>query len=231
MSLKEQMQNIASDLFNLEILTIVKPNITGRKMPVPRKALEEIAKKYNFKLKTLGCGFDDNKLKAQNIVLGSYNSFEKLLAASKNKINKDFKGKERLNDDQEGTMWMLYRIKSMCATIIDIFDSLKGRGVEDWQNDLSRIKGLAKSSLKANPDELVKIRKAWELGVEEIVMKTIVQLDGDVITRVKKKYTDEKYQSLREMHQQGVRTSVDFWQTLVGIALSILKSLWKNIIS
>ena len=67
------------------------------------------------------------------------------------------------------------------------------------------------------PGELVIIRKAWELGVEEIAMQTIIQLDGDVVTRIQPKYAQEGNNILYKIHNQGIGVSVSFWKELVGI--------------
>ena len=53
------------------------------------------------------------------------------------------------------------------------------------------------------------IRKVWELGTEVIAMQTIVQVDGDVITRLNPTYMNEKrYPNLQTYHNEGVNIAL-----------------------
>ncbi len=206
--IKGQIQDIAKDLLNLEIDTIVKPNITGRKMPELNIALADIGRKYNIKLTTLGCPLKPEK----GTEWGSHGSFGLLLETSEReieKLKKIARAREGLGKEQEGDLWMLYRIKTMSQAILNIFEQ-KENG--EW-------------AVQPTPAKLVLIRKAWELGVEEIALKTVVQLDGDVITRVRTSYTTKEHTTLHKLHNMGVSTSLEFWKTLVDIVGSSLKSL------
>lgn len=195
MNFKSKISNIAKDIFNLEINTIIKATITSGKMPPLGKALEDIGKKYDFKLTQLGSPLDKDK------IIGSKKSFEDIISLSRSEINK-LKQSE-LDTTEEENYWMLYRIKQMSEAILNVFN----------KND----------EIINTPDTIVLIRKTWELGVEEVVMKTVIQLDGDVITRIKKGYAIKEYSALHEIHNLGVSTSVKFWKTLVDIIGSISK--------
>lgn len=214
--IKEQIQNLAKDLLNLEVITIIKPSITGRKMPAPKTALAEIGRKYNIKLVEL-----DREVKlAAGVQWGSYEAFAQILDTTSAEI-REFKAKikalqkveQDLSPKQKSDLWMLYRIKTMTQAIQKLY------------------KKQADGSLEFEPaaDNLVLIRKAWELGVEEIAMKTVIQLDGDVITRVQERYATEEHATVHKLHNIGVSTSLEFWKTLVDIVESFITSLVKLI--
>ena len=51
---QESLRTVARDLFNLEINTVIKDNMTARKMPDPANAILDIAQTYATKLLELG---------------------------------------------------------------------------------------------------------------------------------------------------------------------------------
>lgn len=75
-------------------------------------------------------------------------------------------------------------------------------------------------------DQLALLRKIWEVGIEEIAMQTVVQLDGDVVTRILGKYAREDFAILHKLHNQGVSTALGFWKDLVGL----VKDFFENIV-
>ena len=78
--------------------------------------------------------------------------------------------------------------------------------------------------------ELVQIRKIWDIGTDQIVVQTVIQLDGDVVTRLKPDVDEEEEHitlpELNELHERSVKLSVAFWDQLIGI----LKDFFENII-
>ncbi|MFQ5632404.1 MAG: hypothetical protein ACE5I1_26845, partial [bacterium] len=59
--------------------------------------------------------------------------------------------------------------------------------------------------------------------------KTVIQLDGDVITRVQERYATEEHATVHKLHNVGVSTSLAFWKTLVDIVESFITGLVKLI--
>lgn len=223
----EHVKNIARDLINLEVNTILKPNMTGRKMPKPRHALIDIAKNYNRKLIELGYPLSEEP---EN--LGSYDSFQAIREMANTGI-KTFRktAKERkLTPVEDKDLIMLFRIKTMSDQIKGIFNSLNNRGVETWDNDYTRegIEG-EQPPFPLRPDEIVMIRKIWEMGLEEIAMQTIIQLDGDVITRIQPQYAVMADKTLHELHSQGVSTSLRYWRELINILKSFAQTISQSL--
>jgi hypothetical protein len=215
-----RLKEFAEDLLNLEINTIVKDNITGRKMYGARLALIQIAKKFNIKLRQLDPAYQI----ATESLFGSPESFEEIKERASNKI-RDYQKSDNREDNAD--LWMLYRIKGTSKTILNLFNNLKPellkklRGNKKFWDETKHINDI-RTLLPFPPEQLRIIRKAWELGVEEIAMQTVIQLDGDVITRVLPKYANEKYNGLHNLHNQGITTSIKFWKILVDIVKEVI---------
>lgn len=211
-AIRKQLLNLTQDLLNLEVVTIVKPNITGRKMPSPDLALADICRKYNIKLAALGKGVEQK----DGVEWGKRQAFKKIGEYSEDlieKLKQDLgtlqKQEKELLADRESDLWMLYRIKTTCQALKNILPKEDGEKPE------------------FSTDHLVLIRKAWELGIEEIAMKTVVQLDGDVITRVQSNYATEAYAAVHKLHNTGISTSLAFWEMLADIAKALVQSFFK----
>jgi hypothetical protein len=72
------------------------------------------------------------------------------------------------------------------------------------------------------PEDVTTLRKAWELGTDEVALQTTIQIDGDVVTRVDPAFLGEAHTRLREMHQDGVESSMRSWQNLVDTAVRLV---------
>lgn len=224
--LKDQIATIAGDLMNLEVNTIIKGNITGRKMPSPGHALIDIAKCYDVKLAALGYPVQDSNFKP-----GSFNSFDTLREqAKKGIIELEAKAvrTEGLSGKEEADLMMLWRIKAMSDQIKGIYNALERRpdsfGKDDFGRDEIEQTHLP---LDLTSDELVKIRKIWEMGTQEVALQTVIQMDGDIITTIKKGYEGKTHTGLHNLHNQGVSTCLNFWRELIGIVKDLLESLLK----
>ncbi len=222
---KEQLKEFGEDLLSLEINTIVKDNITGRKMSGARLALIQIAKKYNVKLLQI----DPELALAEGTLFGSPGSFREIQKSSDKKLGELKKLK---CDEDNADLWMLYRIKNTSRTILNIFDGLKPwllEKIKEDKNFWDEAQHILdnKSRLPFTANELSIIRKAWELGIEDIAIQTVVQLDGDVVTRIQPQYAKEINSGLRDVHNQGITTSIKFWKTLVELVQDFIKSIWK----
>ena len=105
--LGERIKGFAQDLTHIEVNTILKPGMTGRKMPAPRHALIEIGKKYRLKLVQLGFLAED-----ENINPGCFASFGEIRERAHDGIKYFQKKmeKERPGADEESDLAMLFRI-------------------------------------------------------------------------------------------------------------------------
>lgn len=217
-SLTEKIHKIAEDLLNLEVNTILCDNIEGVKMPDPRHALLDIAKWYDAKLIALEAWrFPETK----HNDCGGLDAFDQLRSRASAKITELENKWKELTEKKRADLIILYRIR-------DKSDQLKGmfltKNMDIWKKGLTRIEINSdingdKYPLPLNPNDLVLLRKIWELGTEEIAMQTVIQLDGDVITRIQRNYATPSptNETVQKLHNEGVSKSISFWKELVGI--------------
>ncbi|MBV8457580.1 MAG: hypothetical protein JO122_13305 [Acetobacteraceae bacterium] len=75
-----------------------------------------------------------------------------------------------------------------------------------------------------SPDAIVKLRKIWEIGTATVVMQTVIQIDGDVVSRILPRRDDAETRVLNDIHQSAVEVSFKHWTFLVQLAESFVSS-------
>ncbi len=223
-AISRKVKKVVRNLTHLEVNTIIKPNMTGRKMPHPRHALIEIAKRYIQKLAVLGHPIHNNK----EIKPGSYESFD-IIREKADEAIKLYEKKildKKPDQDEEIDFVMLLRIKTMSDQIKGIFNNLRLRNLETWDNNYSHNEVEEKHPpLPLETDEIVLIRKIWEMGIEEVAMQTIIQLDGDMITRIQTKYANAQNSVIHKIHNESIRVSLKVWAGLIDIVKDFFQIL------
>ena len=223
--ISNSIKELAQDLTTLEINTIIKPDMSGTTMPRTRHALIDIAKEYMSKLSDLGI-----PLGGENMNPGSFDSFHRIREKARTGIAdlKKSTSKKSLNEDQESDLILLGRIRQMSDQIKGLMKSLEKRGVESWNNDLSReeIENMSQD-LPLMPKELVLLRRIWDMGLEHIAMQTIIQLDGDVTTRIQAIHADKDGKVIHSLHTKSVDASIKFWGKIAGMLQDIIKLFFK----
>lgn len=129
--------------------------------------------------------------------------------------------------EDDGSPIILKRIYRNCDQIKAI---LQGRGLDGGDSNAklkrSADKGISRGSAKVGDvplaaDEMLTIRKAWEVGTETVLMQTVAQLDGDVITRVQQARLTAGDKPLHDLHQAAVGNALQHWQFLVNTFVQI----------
>jgi hypothetical protein len=82
-----------------------------------------------------------------------------------------------------------------------------------------------------DPDELVQLRKIWEIGTEEVVMQTVLWIDGDATHRIHPAYADKAHEPLLQMHSASVGVSLSYWKSLSELIMSLFQSAWQHLTS
>jgi len=118
-------------------------------------------------------------------------------------------------------------------TIVKLSKRIDYKRAIDLTNEYSRSDLVNSDDIESLPireSDLMSIRKIWELGAEVIAMQTIVQIDGDVITRLNPNFLDEaQYPKLHDYHNQGVNIALAHWNSLVTVAKELLVATAKGI--
>lgn len=240
-NIRESLQQTARDLFNLEINTILKENMTARKMPDPANALLDIIHTYARKLielkvpldfffslqsevdmekKRPAAGWKSKEFKYSELTIGTL-TLNRLRWAAVSSLDS---GKGILGKDQI----ILQRIRRNCDQLKRTLSKLKNdpNYIKIKDKKRSEINEIDNSiMIKLEAEEATRIRKIWELGVEEVVMQTVIQLDGDVINRIQKYYAAPEYKHIHELHQANVDVSVKFWSVVVNAVATFLGSV------
>ncbi|MBI2857476.1 MAG: hypothetical protein HYX90_00240 [Chloroflexi bacterium] len=303
--LKETIRQIADNLTNLEINTIIKPNMTGGKMPHPRHALISIAQDYGRKLRDISEALPQDKrtgldIKQFSMGKGTYD-FEKnvyspiatgpALPGNETKhvhpggydyfaylrrfACETAKAVESVHyKSREADLVMLYRIRDASDQIKGVFNALKARTegraiapgtvekktkermtaanqevVKDrkggvgrpeegykegdyrpavWDNNYTREEIETHRPLfPLTADELITIRKVWEIGTEVIAIQTVIQLDGDVVTRINPDYALIEKKMIHDIHHDQVNFSLQAWKELVGLVRDFFENIVK----
>ena len=76
-------------------------------------------------------------------------------------------------------------------------------------------------ALPLTADEILVVRKVWEVGTEAVVMQTVAQLDGDVITRVQRARLGPADKPVHDLHREAVGNALKHWQFLVDTLVQI----------
>jgi hypothetical protein len=73
------------------------------------------------------------------------------------------------------------------------------------------------------PSDALIIRHAWEIGTEVILAQTVVQLTGDIVTRLHPRMKNAP--ETRAMHQVGIDTALGHWHTLFGFVAQLARNI------
>ena len=89
------------------------------------------------------------------------------------------------------------------------------KGSQLWNNDIDRSDMNEVPDLELTPDDVTLIRKAWEIGTQQIQLQTVIQVDGDVATYISESFLRSSDKRLLTIHNDSIVTAVGFWQSLV----------------
>ncbi len=217
------ISRITEDITSLEINTILKPNMTARKMPLILHALLDIADIYHSTLGELA--------PAQPLPSALYANratFDALRDAAAAALEA-LEGSDALPQREQ---ILLLRIKRNCDQIKGMLDRVQGRtGIDLDHQPVDRERVESSDALKAiaiSTDDRVLVRKIWDMGVEEVAIQTVVQLDGDVLTRVRPDFASDAWRTLHEIHRTGLDLSVQHWSRLMETIRAFFFSLLRG---
>jgi hypothetical protein len=217
---------IAENLFALEVTTIVQDRIPATKMPRPAEALKELARMYEEKLTAMRPAPPSQPPAAEK--KGGMPAFGSMMERARTTLNQMHPAGETPPAAREamapGTA------KSADAAIVERIL----RNSEELMNLTKKMGSTAAATpesstgaeeMELTPDERMRLNVIWHMGVEQIAMQTIIHVSGDVVTRVRPEYVGEQGRGLVEIHHYAIRTSVEFWKTLVDVLGSMVGSL------
>jgi len=241
MALVDEIRHIRDDVTRLEINTILKANMSAQKMPRPRHALIDIANRYGGSL--LELARDDAKYaELRKEATCDVQAFDTLRGIAEREGARRALALERrrasLSEEQrleaQRTIVLLGRIRRNCDHVKGMLHALDRRHPGLLQPGVwtrSAIEGAASDQreLPLTANERVLLRKVWELGADEVVMQTVVQLDGDVVTRIDPRYARAGSEAIRAFHAESTEVSLRMWKDLVETVASFFRSIVKGL--
>jgi len=235
-------EKVAHRVLYLEINTIVKSDMDGTKMPSSkRRALYELARDYHKKLV---------ELKVRDPIYWEYGgirSFEELWKRAQEGIQTYESRQEAFPEKREEIQQKiktLERIQFQSTRIVDMFKILEGKikdrkgpgcspapkseevksheESEAWNNDIDRNRINIIDDLDLSPDQITLLQKAWDIGTEPILLQTIIQIDGDVTTRMSESFAKKPNDTILGIHNQSIVTATTFWSNLVKLITEVV---------
>ncbi len=253
-----RLKNLARNLTTIEVSTIVSSEISGSKFGDPRRALIDLAIRYQMKLRELTVWIDDPQAGEATdgwpagVHPGGCQSYEIIRGLADQRIQQ--MGRHRSSSDgtmnaaEVGAFETLQRIRDMSDLILGVFRELRnhaqqeaaeaaatggsavpenydawGGTVYDNNCTLQQIEENEVGELELTADELTVIRKACTLGTERIALRTEIQLDGDVVTRINERYARPEFEVLHRFHNHSTDMALAYWGRLCRLLMDLAK--------
>ncbi|EIJ41663.1 hypothetical protein BegalDRAFT_0751 [Beggiatoa alba B18LD] len=256
---KFSFKTLAQNVLTLEINTIINTSMIGCKLPNSRReALWEIAADYNRAMRELGylpvaefhqwdgagiMSFLELRERAK--LAGQL--IEQELALSKNKpieliqpLKENLTIFTRIKIQSEQIVSMFISLAHQAGEHMDL-DAIKALAKNDpdfrektkiWNNDLERqrMQDAELADLDISPSQLSFIRKIWEIGTERIVLQTVIQVEGDITTRISEYLLQHPNPTILKLHNESILTAVQFWSNLVKTVGEFASGLISKVI-
>lgn len=232
----DRLRELARNLLSLEVNTILKENITAERMPAVGHTLIDIAGEYSRFLCEVGYDLDPyftrGPVDASAVVSGwrqtrafdsaaltiSVETFDRLRWAAKAAGATAAAAPGGLTAVQTS---ILDRICNNADTLKEILkrpDAAKAIPLGATRADLlARRNDDANTQADLAVEDLLALRKIWEVGTEEVVAQTVIHLDGDVVTRVRDLSRQPGGDVLLDVHRQSVDVAVSSWRYLLEV--------------
>ena len=214
---RSSCKSLAQDLLSIEVNTILKDNVTAEKMPKLPLALAQIANAYGEFMEVLGVKIDPEKMtKGVSRFRTLAETAETLQSAGSGVSDSD--------------RVVLIRIKKNSQYLANLVESVPSPQQNLFNRSASDLEMEQETNLQIDlpMENLVRVRKIWEMGVARIVAQTSIQLDGDVVTKVQRNYATPEHRFLFEIHHQGLNVALEYWQTLIDILQKIAGNLFSS---
>jgi len=224
---------VARSLLNIEVNTILRACMTGESMPLAPHALLDIAGEYAQELCRLGVdltqyfksgagdaealnpGWVNDPAAVSEELTVSPETFDRLRWAAKWAARAADRRPKPL---PQAKRVLLERIINNADTIKEMFKRFDAGFNTQFLN--KNRAGLLNLTIRADsyvvpPADVILVQKIWDIGVEEIVVQTIVHVTGDVTTRVQEGLAGARSELVFTIHRQSIDVSVGRWKDLL----------------
>lgn len=210
------------DLTKIEVNTL-EAEISARKPPPWNEALFELAEAYSHFLDDFFIVEDgDDELRIITNISGDsapHDVFRIMRTVAKGLIDKPGVVAQAAKDE---TRIVLFRIRKASEEIVALLEAVK----------IKAETNTTFADLKAHPIKLetvrqnMIVRKYWELGTNRVIFQSVMQLDGDVVSRVAKRTTEQDAVLMR-LHNESLSHSLSYWQMILTLIVETAGGLWR----
>jgi hypothetical protein len=209
-----KLGNLAGALLTLEVNTIVKTGMSAQKMPEMSVALNIVAQEYgrflldrrNGLSPRLNNGETTGALADSDVASGDQIDFERLREAAEMIMRS---GPLPADDEREPILMRLKSNSSQIARLLTTTDPCKPA-----------------------QELIILVRKAWDVGTEQVIMQTRLQIDKSIITRLSPSMmsndpdgfgpVDPSFISL--VHNNALATATSQWRSLFDLVADLLNT-------
>lgn len=229
------LPSLAQRLLTLGIDTIVSDSISVERMPLDGQALIRLAQRYKEFLcrvvdETRAAGsavadlptFQDEggrrvEFDLWDVHTGGLRTYAALRQAAQvcQRARAAVPPPHGLRSEHEAILARVVGFSGEIATILRRM-GLKDAGIDEAAVAWSEETGAAWPAF--DRDALLALRRIWEIGVDVVVMQTLVRLDGGVTTRVLDGWDGAAAAPIRDLHYRAVDISLARWSVLVQTA-------------
>ncbi len=204
-------RRVLDDLHTLEINTIQNDAMTARRMPPLPTAIAEIGELYaDWLTRTL--------MERQEGLFNRRNrsdQFKQLRDEAAKLIHSD-----ALTPAEQVIASRIHRNSIALKTLCKQGEANAASDRYFTDMTLDDLYGTPDRELEAawrpTLEDRAKVRKIWEVRTELVLMQSMIQLEGDVVTRFSPLLFESRDAQVIGIHQQAIKTSTRMWSVLFG---------------
>jgi hypothetical protein len=199
---------IAANLLTLEINTVLKDGMSSQKMPSSEDSVIDVIEQY--------CNYLNHFVPVD---WAAEHAFVNSGPVEINPTNLQLlrRAAQKLATETQQTQEVksvLNRIQRNCDQMTDFVKATVNRNTH----------------LQLTTEQTILLRKIWEIGTEIVVMQTVIQIDGDVVTRIQPGRQGSANAALHDAHRHSVEISFRYWQFLVDTLGRMAGAMMKDLL-
>ncbi len=226
--LRGKIGRVVESITTLEINTLLADGMTGEQMVDPRQGLFDVGEEYCHAVKRLVPGLAEG----HPALLGDQSCGSKQAFAALYTVAKQALAAPPANLSNVDRA-LLQRIKVKSAQVGAMFDRL----AESSSTGAHLDNNLSRKQMNLHPrppplpleqDDLVFLRKIWELSTATIAVQTVITLGGDVVSRVQRDLIFDEHTTLLNIHREGISVAVASWSSMIKAIGEFFSSLIRR---
>jgi hypothetical protein len=101
-----------------------------------------------------------------------------------------------------------------------------------WNNDIDLADINTQEDIDLSPEEITLIRKIWEIGSQQVLLQTVVQIDGDVTSYIANQLLEmpaDLQRMILNIHSESVQTGTKSWSSLFNTVINLAGKAYNEI--